>query len=99
MITSVLLRFTGLLQGALPRYPEAQGIRPSLRGRPKCHAWPAVSPRGTHHPSRQNQAYLDLRQEGVDGRRVWQAGGDIQESLGQLPPQLQVLEVPLETLP
>lgn len=58
-----------------------------------------VSPRATHHPSRQNQAYLDLRQEGVDGGRVWQAGGNIQESLGQLPPQLQVLEVPLETLP
>ena len=58
-----------------------------------------VSLRGTHHPSRQNQAYLDLRQEGVDGGRVWQAGGDIQESLGQLPPQLQVLGVPLETLP
>ena len=35
----------------------------------------------------------------MDGGWVWQAGGDIQESLGQLPPQLQVLGVPLETLP
>lgn len=43
--------------------------------------------------------YLDLGQEGVNGGQVWQAGGDIQEPLGQGPPQLQVLQRPLETLP
>lgn len=54
---------------------------------------------GALQPSRRNPGYLDLRQEGVDGGRVWQAGGDIQEPLGQSPPQLQVLKGPLETLP
>lgn len=43
--------------------------------------------------------YLDLGQEGVNGGQVWQAGGDIQEPLGQGLPQLQVLQRPLHALP
>jgi hypothetical protein len=35
----------------------------------------------------------------VNGGQVWQAGGDIQEPLGQGPPQLQAMYGPLETLP
>lgn len=35
----------------------------------------------------------------MNGGQVGQAGGDVQEPLGQVLPQLQVIEGPLETLP
>lgn len=35
----------------------------------------------------------------MNGGQVGQAGGDVQEPLGQGLPQLQVIEGPLETLP
>lgn len=50
-------------------------------------------------PPWQDCGYLDLRQKGVNGGQVWQGGGDVQESLGQGPPQLQVLQRPLGTVP
>lgn len=92
----------GTRQAASELYPATRRTErdmSSLRGRLNAtFGW--WSPLGAPtHPSRQNQAYLDLGQEGVDGGRVWQAGGDIQESLGQLLPQVQVLGVLLETLP
>lgn len=59
----------GTRQAADELYPDTwrTEIRLSLQGWPKCRIWLVVSPRGAHHPSRQNQACLDLRQEGVDG--------------------------------
>lgn len=50
-------------------------------------------------PPWQDRGYLDLGQKGVNGGHVWQGGGDVQEFLGHSPPQLQVLQRPLGTMP
>lgn len=72
---------------------EGPGTRLPCEG-DRCRTWLVAAGFKASPPS-----YLDLRQEGVDGRQVGQAGRDVQEPLGQLPPQLQILQRPLETPP
>lgn len=68
-------------------FPVTMTEMPHLAGGPPPAPW--ASPPG----------YLDLGQEGVNGGQVRQAGGDIQEPLGQGPPQLQILQGALEPPP